>query len=149
MSSLKDIKLAQKKALEQQQLIPLLHNLVQDIERCERTIVQLKGELEAINARFPSPRTTRQDIDYLTALLQCANKKLVWEKQLASLQKRTPAVMEKMSALLQDPKNPPTEQTREKVLASLQAVQGAMERLQGAVNGTILSKPGAPETAER
>jgi hypothetical protein len=83
-----------------------------------------------VNTKYPSPRTTRQDIAYLTDLLKCANKKLAWEKQIASMQKRTPATLEKMAQLLNDPKNPPADAMRVGMLQALQGVQAAMERLQ-------------------
>ena len=130
MSSLKDLKLAQKAANEQRQVISELQTLVKDIERAEKTIVGLKGELESVNSKYQGQRNTREDVAYLTALLDCAKKKLAWEKNIASLQKRTPQVLEKMSKLIHDPQNPPTEESRTNMLGSLQAVQAAMERLQ-------------------
>jgi len=130
MQSAKDLKLAQKSIVLQRQVVSELNTLVEDIERCERTIVDLQNELGAVNAKYPSPRTTRQDIGYLTDLLKCANKKLAWEKQIASMQKRTPATLEKMDALLNDPKNPPADDMRTEMLRALQGVQAAMERLQ-------------------
>ena len=130
MQSIKDLKQAEKSAGLQQQVVSELNALVRDIERCEKTIVELQNELGAVNAKYPSPRTTRQDIAYLTDLLKCANKKLAWEKQIASMQKRTPATLEKMAALLNDPKNPPADDMRAEMLRALQGVQAAMERLQ-------------------
>jgi hypothetical protein len=130
MSSLKDLKLAQKAANEQRQVILELQTLVKDIERAEKTIVGLKSELESVNSKYQGQRNTREDVAYLTALLECAKKKLAWEKNIASLQKRTPDVLEKMSKLIHDPQNPPTEESRTNMLGSLQAVQAAMERLQ-------------------
>jgi hypothetical protein len=130
MSSLKDLKAAQKSALQQHEVISELDALVRDIERCEKTIGDLQSELARVNSNYPSPRTTRQDIDYLSDLLKCARKKLAWEKQIASLQKRTPVILEKMSGLLNDPKNPPEEKARLEMLQALQRVQATMERLQ-------------------
>lgn len=130
MQSIKDLKLAEKSVAHQQQVVSELNTLVRDIERCEKTIVDLQTELIAINAKYPSPRTTRQDIAYLTDLLKCANKKLAWEKQIASMQKRTPSTLEKMAALLNDPKNPPADDMRTEMLRALQGVQTAMERMQ-------------------
>jgi chromosome segregation ATPase len=130
MSSLKQLKLAKKIALQQQQLVAELNAIVRDIERCEKTIGELQNELEASNSTYPTPRTTRQDIAYLTELLKCANKKLIWEKNIASLQKRTPLLLERMSTLMNDPNNPPAEQTRAEILHALQGLQAAMERLQ-------------------
>jgi hypothetical protein len=130
MQSIKDLKLAEKSVVLQQQVVSELNTLVRDIERAEKTILDLQTELAAVNARYPSPRTTRQDIGYLTDLLKCANKKLAWEKQIASMQKRTPATLEKMALLLNDQKNPPVDAMRVEMLKALQGVQAAMARLQ-------------------
>jgi predicted RNase H-like nuclease (RuvC/YqgF family) len=130
MASLKDLKLAEKSVVRQQEVVSELETLVRDIERCEKTIMDLQSELAAVNSKYPSPRTTRQDIGYLTDLLKCANKKLAWEKQIASMQKRTPATLEKMAQLLNDPKNPPADAMRVEMLRALQGVQAAMARLQ-------------------
>ncbi len=130
MSTLKDLKLAQKSAAEQQALLLELNAVLKDIGRCEATIKSLRADLEAVNERFKGPRTTREDIDYLTALLACAKKKLNWERHLASLQKRAPLVLEQMARLMQDPKNPPADDVRQEMLRILQGIQGAMERLQ-------------------
>ena len=115
---------------QQRRVIAELDTLVKDIERCDKTIVDLKSELEAVNEKHKNRSTTREDIDYLTDLLKCANKKLTWEKHMASLQKRTPALLEEMSRLLNDPKVPPSDETRAAMLNALQGVQAAMERLQ-------------------
>ena len=120
----------EKNAAQQQQIIIELNTVVKDIERCEKTIIDLKSELEAVNVKHQGRRTTREDIDYLTALLKCANKKLAWEKQMASLQKRTPQILERMSKLINDPNAAPDENIRGQIVQSLQAVQSAMERLQ-------------------
>ncbi len=130
MSSLKELRLAQKRAVQQQEVLSELSTLVRDIERCEKTIGDLQGELAVVNSKYPLPRTTRQDIDCLTHLLNCARKKLAWEKQIASLQKRTPVILQKMSELLNDPKNPPAQEMRLEMLRALQRVQVTMERLQ-------------------
>ncbi len=132
MSSLKQLKLEEKGAAHQQQVILELHALVKDIERSEKTIATLKSELETVNARYQGRRTTREDIAYLTGLLECAKKKLAWEKQIASLQKRTPRLMERMVGILNDPKVPPAPETRDQMLRALQAIQSAMERMQSA-----------------
>jgi hypothetical protein len=130
MLSIKDLKLAEKSVVLQQEVVTELNTLVRDIERAEKTILDLQSELAAVNTRYPSPRTTRQDVGYLTDLLKCANKKLAWEKQIASMQKRTPATLEKMALLLNDPKNPPADNMRVQMLQALQGVQMAMARLQ-------------------
>jgi len=67
-----------------------------------------EAELEGVQAKYTTRKTTQQEIAYLTDLLKCANKKLGWEKQLASLQKRTPAVLDQLTTLMNDPANPPT-----------------------------------------
>lgn len=131
MASLKELKLAEKSLVRQQEVVEELNVLVRDIERCEKTILDLQNELGVVNAKYPSPRTTRQDIAYLTDLLKCANKKLAWEKQIASMQKRTPGTLQKMTDLLNDQKNPPADAVRTEMLRALQGVQAAMERLQG------------------
>jgi hypothetical protein len=131
MTSIKDLKLAEKSVVLQRQVVSELNTLVKDIERSEKIILDLQTELNAVNTKYPSPRTTRQDVAYLTDLLKCANKKLAWEKQIASMQKRTPATLQKMSQLLNDEKNPPADAMRVEMLRALQGVQAAMQRLQG------------------
>jgi hypothetical protein len=130
MASIKELKLAEKSVVLQQEVVSELNTLVRDIVRCEKTILDLQNELTGVNTKYPSPRTTRQDVAYLTDLLKCATKKLAWEKQIASMQKRTPATLEKMAQLLNDPKNPPADAMRVEMLRALQGVQAAMERLQ-------------------
>ena len=132
MSSLKEIKLAEKRLAEQKSLVADLNGLLRDIERCEHTILSLKAELDRINASYQGPRKTREDIEYLSSLLACAKKKLNWEKQLGSLQKRTPLALEQMTRLLNDAKNPPGDEERVAMLQALQAIQAAMEKLQKA-----------------
>src|SRR6185312_2238822 len=135
MSSIKDLKVEQKSLLLQQQVVAELNTLVKDIERSEKIILDLQSELSAVNSKYPSPRTTRQDVAYLTDLLKCATKKLAWEKQIASMQKRTPATLQKMSELLNDEKNPPADAMKVEMMRALQGVQGAMARLQGMKGG--------------
>ena len=131
MSSLKQLKAEQKIAGQQLDVIRELETLVKDIERAENTITTLKAELEAVNVKHAGRKSTREDIAYLQDLLRCANRKLAWEKQIASLQKRTPTIMERMSRLINDPSSPGDNSAREAMLASLQKVQASMERLQG------------------
>ncbi|HEV2391099.1 MAG TPA: hypothetical protein VG146_01915 [Verrucomicrobiae bacterium] len=126
----KQLKLAQKSAAEQRQVIKELNALATDIERSEKTVTQLRGELEALNVKFQGPRTTRDDIGYLSGLLDCAKKKLAWEKQMASLQKRAPAILERVSKVIDDALAPPPDEVRAELLRGLQAIQAAMERLQ-------------------
>jgi len=134
MSTIKELKLAQKAAAEQNALIGELNGLVKDIDRCEKTLSDLKAILERTNNQYTGPRTTRQDVDYLTVLLDCAKKKLYWEKQVASLQKRTPLILERLAAFMNDPKNPPPDALRAQMLQALQGIQTAMERLQSAAS---------------
>jgi uncharacterized protein YoxC len=130
MISSRQLKLEDKSVIRQNELLEDLQALARDIERCEYMISELKTELEEVNSKFQGSRDTRRDIDYLTALLACAKKKLAWEKQMASLQKRTPEILDRMKVLMNDPKAPPTEQMRDAMLKSLQQVQATMERLQ-------------------
>src|SRR3954464_12169173 len=130
MASLKELKLAEKSLVLQQQVVSELNTLVRDIERCEKTILDLQGDLAEVNTKYPSPRTTRQDVGYLTDLLKIANRKLAWEKQIASMQKRTPATLQKMAELLNDEKNPPADAMKVEMMRALQGVQEAMARLQ-------------------
>ena len=130
MQSRKQLKMLGQMAARQQQVILELNGLVRDIERCEKTIIDLKKELDAVNLKHKGRTTTREDIDYLTDLLSCAKKKLTWEKHMASLQKRAPLILESVSTLVNNTQAPPEEQARAQILQSLAAVQGAMERLQ-------------------
>lgn len=132
MSSLKQFKLSEKNAAQQRQVISDLNTLVKDIERCEKTITDLQVELNEVNTAHKDRKTTVEDIAYLEALLKCANKKLVWEKHLASLRKRTPQILEKITKLMNDPQTPPNDDTRVAMLQALQTLQTAMERLQNA-----------------
>lgn len=130
MPSAKQFKEMEKAAAGQQRIIGELNSVVEDIERCEKTIKALQTEMEAVSAKHKDRKTTREDIAFLTDVLRCANKKLVWEKHVASLQKRMPIVLETVMKVMNDPRNPPAEQTRAELLRSLEAIQTAMERLQ-------------------
>jgi hypothetical protein len=132
MSSIKQLQLEQKNAAQQRQIILELEAVVKSVERCEKTIIELKDEIEQVNLKHKERRTTEDDIAYLSDLLKCANKKLNWEKQLASLQKRTPAILQKLTVLMGDTKCPPSDQMRASMARALQGVQLAMERLQHA-----------------
>jgi hypothetical protein len=132
MGSIKDYKLAEKRAAEQREVIAELQAIVADIERCEKTITDLKNDLVKVNETHKDRKTTREDIAYLEDLLRCANRKLAWEKHIGSVQKRTPATLERMTALINDEQFPPDAPTRAAMLQTLQAVQTAMEKLQGA-----------------
>jgi hypothetical protein len=130
MVSLKQIKQDEKNRAREQQLISELNAISEDIERCESTLTRLTTDLEAINAKFQGPRSTRQDVEYLTGLLDCAKRKLAWEKQLASIQKRTPEALDRMAKLLGDGQTAPVEVGRMELLQALKRVQASMERLQ-------------------
>lgn len=130
MSAAKQLKDSQRAAQKHLELIAELQELVQDITRCEKTIITLQAELNETNAKYAGPRTTKQDVEFLTVLLDAAKRKLAWEKQIASLQKRTPELLERMTIFLNDPVNPPSNETRQQILESLQAVQATMEKLQ-------------------
>ncbi len=129
MSTSRSIKLEQRVAGQQKDLVVELQALVKDIERCEKTVNGLRAELEGVNQRHANRVTTQDDIAYLEDLLGCARKKLVWEKQIASLQKRTPDLMARVEALVNHPQSNPDEETRKALMGSLTEVQGAMKRL--------------------
>jgi hypothetical protein len=129
MTSSRQLKLHQKGVARQSEVIEELNRLVKDIERCERTIGELKSELAEVNVRFQTRASTREEIDYLSALLKVANKKLVWEKNMSSLQKRTPDIMGRVLQLVNDPKSPLDDQEKSCLVPSLSAVQAAMQRL--------------------
>jgi len=128
MSSLKQIRLAQKVLSGRRESFSNSRVLAKDIERCERSIVTLQAELEAVNKKHQGRRTTREDIAYLTDLLACANRKLTWEKHMASLQKRTPAILDEINSVRTDPNSPPPEETDAQML---QACRGCRPRWNG------------------
>jgi hypothetical protein len=130
MSADRYIQTAHVKAAESRRLLAELKQLAADIGRCQETITSVMTELNSINAKYQGERSTRQEVEYLTILLTCAKRKLAWEKQIASLQKRGPALLESMSKIMQDRDHPLTEELKAEILQSLQSVQGAMERLQ-------------------
>ena len=132
MTTSKQLKLAQKVAGRQQAIVLELQALVKDIERCEKTILALNAELATVNSKYGKRRTTQEDILFLEAVLTCAKKKLVWEKQMISLQKRTPDLMSRVETLVNHPQSSPDEQTRKGLLESLHNVQDATRRLQSA-----------------
>lgn len=134
MGSGKLQRLARKSALLQQEVLQELNTLVKSIERGEEMLAELKADTEAMNARHQHRQTTRDDIAYLEDLLKCAKQKLAWEKQMENLAKRTPVVLASVSSVINDPQNPPSDEIRQSVLASLQKVQAAMARLDVAKN---------------
>jgi hypothetical protein len=129
MTTSRQLKEARRVAFQQQGIITELQTLVRDIERCEKTIISLKAEMEAVNTKHAERKTTQEDIHFLEDLLACAKKKLVWEKQLASLQKRTPDLMKRVETAVNRPESNPDEKTREALLGSLNAVKAGIQRL--------------------
>jgi hypothetical protein len=132
MATTKQLKEAQRVAFQQKGIIGELQTLVKDIGRCENTIILLKAEMESVNAKHADRKTTQDDVNFLEDLLACAKRKLVWEKQLASLQKRTPDLMKRVEAVVNHPESNPDEQTREALMASLTAVKAGIQRLSDA-----------------
>ncbi|MDB6052948.1 MAG: Inhibitor of kappaB kinase gamma-like protein [Verrucomicrobiales bacterium] len=130
MASLKQIRLEQKVIVQQQEVISELEALVQNIERCERTITELKDELEVVNKKHQGDRNTQQDILYLTDLLRCAKKKLNWEKHMATLQKKVPEVLQRVSELANHSEVQPSPETRALMMKALHSIEAAMQRLQ-------------------
>ena len=126
------LKLAQKSAIVQRGILEELEALAKSFDRSEKMIVELKHDMEAVNAKHQNRETTRDDIAYLEDLLRCAKKKLVWEKQMEKLSERTPEIMKRVSEMINDQTMPPSDETRATVLGSLQSVQSAMERLERA-----------------
>jgi len=132
MKSAKQLLVAQRVAQQQQEIISELRDIVTDMNRCESTITTLKQDLQEVNARFAERKSTQDDIQYLEGLLACAKRKLVWEKHMASLQKRTPALMERVEMLVNHPESNPDEKLQKDLLESVKSVQAAMNRLQEA-----------------
>src|SRR4051794_16152954 len=93
---------AQIKAAEHRRLLAELQELAMSVNRCQDTITSLMADLNSANSKFQGQRSTRDEVDYLTVLLACAKRKLAWEKQIASLQKRAPALLTEMTRLLND-----------------------------------------------
>ncbi len=128
----KALKLAQKSALLQSDVLAEMDALMKSVARSEKMILELKDEMEAVGAKHQHRKTTRDDIAYLEDLLRCAKKKLAWEDLMTSLSKRTPALLAKVSAVMNDPINPPTDPVRDGIVRALHSIQGAMERLEKA-----------------
>lgn len=130
MSVSKANKLEQKSLLLQREALTELEGLVKSIDRGQKMVAELKTEMDAVNSTHQHRKTTREDIAYLEDLLRCAKKKLAWENLMEGLQKRIPATLEKVSGVMNDAKNPPSEEVRGQILALLQQVQVAMEYLE-------------------
>ncbi len=127
----------QIKAAEHRRLLGELKELAASVNRCQDTVTSLMTELNSANAKFQGQRSTQQEVDYLTILLACAKRKLAWEKQIASLQKRAPTLLAEMTRTLNDGEFPPTDELKAEMMNSLQSVQAALERLQGTSNGVV------------
>jgi hypothetical protein len=120
---------AHVKVAERRRVLAELKQLAVDIERCQETISSVMAELDATNAKYQGDRSTRQEVEYLTILLACAKRKLAWEKQIASLKKRAPALLESMAGIMNDREHPPTEELKAEMLRALQIVQATLEKL--------------------
>lgn len=118
------------KAAERRRILAEVNQLATDIARCERTIGSVVTELNSVNAKYQGPRTTREEIEFLKVLLDCAKRKLAWEKQIASLKRRAPAVLDDMTKIMNDTDHPLTDELKTEMLQALQSVQGALQRLQ-------------------
>src|SRR5579863_1343044 len=114
---------ARIKAAEHRRLLAELKELALSISRCQQTITSLMAELNSANAKFQGQRSTQQEVEYLTILLACAKRKLAWEKQIASLQKRAPALLAEMTKALNDKDFPPIQDIKTEMMQSLQIVQ--------------------------
>ena len=123
------------KAKAHRELLGELQELAVSVDRCQQTITSLMAELNSANAQFQGQRTTKQEVDYLTILLSCAKRKLAWEQKIASLQKRSPALLQQMTAALNDKDFPPSDELKTEMLHALQNVQAALARLQAASGG--------------
>jgi hypothetical protein len=124
------IEKANIKAAERRRVLAEVNQLAASIERCERTIASVMTDLNAINAKYQGTRNTREEVEFLEVLLDCAKKKLAWEKQISSLKKRAPALLGSMTGIMNDPDHPPSDELKSEILRSLQAIQSALGRLQ-------------------
>ena len=118
-----------------QEAVEELQGVLKAIERIEDLIESLQMEMAAVTQNYPAQRTTREDVDFLTDLLACAKKRLLWENQMESLRNRVPTVLEKVSRTINDPKGAPTTEMATGLLTMMQAVKASMERLKAAMRG--------------
>jgi hypothetical protein len=118
------------KAAEHRKILADVNQLAMDIGRCEKTIGSVMAELNSANTKYSGERNTRQEVELLKILLDCAKRKLAWEKQIASLKKRAPALLESMVRVMNDKDFPPSSEMSAEMLNALKLVQGALERLQ-------------------
>jgi hypothetical protein len=118
------------KAAERRRILAEVNQLAGSIERCEKTIAAVMADLKVINTKYQGTRSTREEVEFLKVLLDCAKRKLAWEKQIASLKKRAPSLVEAMTRIMTDKEHPPSAELQSEMLQALQAVQGALQRLQ-------------------
>jgi len=103
MISSKQLKLEQKGTVQLHRAISDLQKLAQDIERCEKIISDLQTELDAVNTRHAGAGP-RAMTSLLTSLLECAKKKLAWEKADRQFAKTDPGDFGGDFAIDHDPK---------------------------------------------
>ena len=125
----KALKLGRKSVHLQKEVLEELDSLTRSVARAEKLILDLKDEMEAVGAKHQNRTTTKDDIAYLEDLLRCAKKKLAWENLMEGLGKRTPSLLQKVSAIMSDEQNPPSDDVRTGIMQALQSIQSAMERL--------------------
>ncbi len=118
------------KAAERRRVVNEVNQLAASIARCEKTISSVMADLNTVNTKYQGTRNTREEVEFLKVLLDCAKRKLAWEKQIASLKKRAPALVEVMTKIMGDKEHPPSEELQSEMLGSLQAIQSALQRLQ-------------------
>ena len=118
------------KAAERRKILEEANRLAVDIGRCERTIASVMADLNVVNAKYWCLRSTREEVEFLKVLLTAQKRKLAWEKQIGSLKKRAPALLESMTGIMNDHDFPPTEELKPTMLRALQLIQSALARLQ-------------------
>lgn len=121
---------AQIKAAERRRVLGEMQQFAVSIDRCQETIASVMTDLKTANEKYQGERSTKQEVEYLTILLNCAKQKLAWEKQIASLKKRAPELLERMTGIMNDQEHPPSDELKAEILRALQVVQGALQRLQ-------------------
>ena len=124
------------KAAERRRVLAEVSQLAESIARCEKTIESVMTDLKIINTKYQGTRTTREEVEFLQVLLDCAKRKLAWEKQIASLKKRAPALVTALTNIMSDKDHPPSEELQSQMLRTLQLIQSALQRLQAASDAT-------------
>ena len=97
------------KAAERRRVLAEVNQLAVNIGRSERTIASVMADLNMVNAKYQGTRNTREEVEFLKVLLDCAKRKLAWEKQISSLKKRAPALLESMTGIMNDQSGPSAE----------------------------------------